>query len=424
MTTPLNATPRIVRADGMAEIAITTPGGLSDGAYRVTVYPLEMSAGWGEAVAVAASGGVVRVRQRFGGEQEYLLRVERVEGDTATLLGDVRVYALAPDLFARRPFKGDLHMHSLRSDGKDAPAEVAAACRAIGYDFMALTDHWQYAPSLEAIAAFADAPIALRMYPGEEIHHNAPYCPVHIVNFGGTESVNDRIAADPETYAREVAAIAETLDDPALTPAWRTNYAQCLWTYRRIRAAGGLSIFCHPYWFEGQRWYNVPEPIIARHFADLPFDAYELISGYQLHEVESNLLQVARYHEERAAGVRLPIVGVSDAHGCRTGILFGWYYTLVFAPSLELADLRQSVRDLYSVAVEALPGQTPRAHGPHRLVKYAQYLLRELYPAHDALCAEEGALMHAYLAGDLAAVDALRACRDEAAARWDAVFGV
>ena len=50
-----------------------------------------------------------------------------------------------------------------------------------------------------------------------------------------------------------------------------------------------------------------------------PFDAYELIGGFHLREAESNHLQVIYYQEERAKGKDMPIVGVSDAHGCDTG---------------------------------------------------------------------------------------------------------
>jgi hypothetical protein len=37
------------------------------------------------------------------------------------------------------------------------------------------------------------------------------------------------------------------------------------------------------------------------------------------------------------------------------------------------------------------------------LVKYAQFILREIMPLHDKLCAEEGRLMLLYLAGSLQA---------------------
>jgi hypothetical protein len=43
---------------------------------------------------------------------------------------------------AGRFYRGNLHTHSTRSDGTLPPAEVAAAYRARGYDFLAITDHF------------------------------------------------------------------------------------------------------------------------------------------------------------------------------------------------------------------------------------------------------------------------------------------
>ena len=85
-------------------------------------------------------------------------------------------------------------------------------------------------------------------------------------------------------------------------------------------------------------------------------------------------------------GRQIPIVGASDAHGCERGDLFGWYYTMIFSPSTELSDIVDSVKGLYSVAIEAIPNRPPLAHGPMRLAKYALFLMREVMPAHDALC--------------------------------------
>lgn len=41
-----------------------------------------------------------------------------------------------------RWWKGNLHVHSTRSDGGKTPAELAALYAGAGYDFIALTDHW------------------------------------------------------------------------------------------------------------------------------------------------------------------------------------------------------------------------------------------------------------------------------------------
>merc|ERR1712000_444133 len=115
---------------------------------------------------------------------------------------------------------------------------------------MALTDHRQYALSLEAQQAYAGIPIDLRIYPGEEVH--PPDNPVHIINFGGSFSVND-LFEDRGRYQAEVDQIDQQL---GTLPAGvnRYQYASCCWAFEKIRQGGGLGIFCHPYWFTGHRY--------------------------------------------------------------------------------------------------------------------------------------------------------------------------
>lgn len=398
-------TPRIVRADRKATVRIRPlfdhcrfeP----DAEYAVSYFPAEefaLRSGWPATsrLILKPSRGALRVPLYFEGEQEHVLLVERVSDGQRKPVGEFRLYSLAPDLFVRRPYKGDFHIHSCRSDGLESPGYVAGACRRIGMDFMALTDHRRHAPSLEAQRAYARLDVDLRIHPGEEVH--PPDNPVHIVNFGGGFSLSEFFARKEKRYRREVKAVQQKLGP--LPPGVNAyQYASCLWCFDRIREAGGLGVFCHPYWFTDHRY--APAGALTSHlFRMQPFDAYEVIGGYELHAVDSNTLQVARYHDERAAGRRIPIVGASDAHGCEAGQFFGWYYTIVFAPSPGLPDVIENVKMLYSVAVEALPGAAARAYGPFRLVKYALFLLRELMPQHDELCREEGRLMLARLAGD------------------------
>ena len=379
----------------------------SDRQYEVTYYPVEKishQSGWPKQhrKRLKVVDGTLRMPQYFEGEQEHVLLVEEVWGDNRRSVGEFRLYSVQPDLFGRKPYKVDMHMHSHMSDGRESPGYVTGCCRRIGLDFMALTDHRQYAPSLEAQQAYAGIPIDLRIYPGEEVH--PPDNPVHIINFGGSFSVND-LFEDRGRYQAEVDQIDQQL---GTLPAGvnRYQYASCCWAFEKIRQGGGLGIFCHPYWFTGHRYS--PAGALTSHLLETqPFDAYELLGGYDRPEIDSNTLQVARYYEERAKGNEIPIVGVSDAHGCETGSLFGWYYTIVFSATLEHSDLATSIKDLFSVAVEAIPGESVRAYGPFRLVKYALFLLREILPQQDTLCLEEGRLMLAHLAGDPSAAQLL-----------------
>lgn len=70
------------------------------------------------------------------------------------------------------------------------------------------------------------------------------------------------------------------------------------------------------------------------------------------------------------------------------------------------------------MAIEAIPGETVRAYGPFRFMKYALFLIREVFPEHDELCFEEGKLMMEYLAGDEKAAEKLKACKGRTVALY------
>ncbi len=50
---------------------------------------------------------------------------------------------VAPLSRARRFWRGNLHTHSTRSDGRLPPEAVADCYKDAGYDFLALTDHFR-----------------------------------------------------------------------------------------------------------------------------------------------------------------------------------------------------------------------------------------------------------------------------------------
>ena len=339
-----------------------------------------------ESARAVAQGGFLEGEFFFGKEQEYLISL----GDKII----AKAYSLAGDLFARAPYKGDFHIHSNRSDGMEPPARVAVSARDVGMDFLAITDHRQYQPSLEAIKAFAGYGNGdgMLLLPGEEIH--PPGNPVHMINFGGRFSVNalfDDMYAD-DAYEKDIEKLVAA---NGLAGDDAFHHAGCTWCFDKIAEAGGISILCHPHWITSNR-YNINAGLLDRLFSDRRFAAFELLGG---HACESNTLQVAYWQQKRAEGVRTPVVGVSDAHQTRRGgEYFGWTYTIVFSRTLTLDGLRESVQRGYSVAVESLPGEHARVHGDYRLVKYALFLLREYFPEHDRLCAVDSLDMKHHLA--------------------------
>lgn len=408
-------TPKIIPADTTVDVHIKALAKHeafdTNTYYEVFYYPLERFSSVGEykyqeKYLIKPEDGILKLTQHFVGEQEHIIKVKNASTQKQYTFN---FYSVNKDLFDRKPYKGDIHMHSHHSDGKESPGFVAASCRKIGLDFMALTDHHRYHPSIESQEVFKDLDLDMLIARGEEVHPENNH--VHIINFGGGFSVNELMNDNKEKYYAEVNNIEETIEYIEDGDA-RYQCASSMWCFDKIREGGGLSIFCHPYW-QVDNGYYISDTVISFMYQNQPYDANEVIGGYHPYEFESNTLQIARYYEERAKGKKVPIVSVSDAHGCEDADLFGWFYTVVFAPTNKQEDIISSIKELYSVGVEAPKGEAVRPVGPFRLVKYALYLEREVFPLHDELCFEEGQLMVKYISGNASAGERLMALKGQ-----------
>ena len=365
------------------------------------------------------------IKATFESEQEHLLQVVRTLANGKVSKLDFRVFSLAPDWYALRPFKGDLHLHTFKSDGLEDGRYLAARYREVGFDFMAVTDHRLYEPSIEVMEYWKELNPDFKLFPGEEVH--SPDNPVHIVNFGGKGSVNTIWREHEDQYRREVAEIIDAIPDKE--QGKESDYfavAASEWVFKNIKEKEGLAIFCHPYWSISTGNY-VSEWAVTEILKQRKFDAYELIGGFHSWQYHSNNLQAVRYYEEQARGNHFPVVGVSDSHGsdgfpfdfCSSGRilcdnsgndLFNWYYTIVLAEKCELPELIGNIKKFNSIAVSAPAGERPELFGSFRAVRYGHFLLRNYFPVLRTWCAVEGLLMQQYLAGE-DTLPALRALR-------------
>jgi len=219
-----------------------------DSEYEILYYPLDKpvqhdnsNESYGK--KAVPENGTIKFTRVFEGEQEHILILNEINSRGKKIIDEFRIYSLENDLYERYPYKGDLHMHSNRSDGVESPAYVAASCRKIGLDFMALTDHHRYYPSIEAQEAFNDIDLDFKIFRGEEVH--PPKNPLHTVNFGGSFSINE-LFENTEKYYSEIDELADKLGNiPDYVDIY--EYVSSVWVCNKIREAGGLSIFCHPY---------------------------------------------------------------------------------------------------------------------------------------------------------------------------------
>ena len=56
-----------------------------------------------------------------------------------------------PALIAREDIRGDLHMHTTYSDGRDSLRDMVLACCALGYEYIAITDHSEHAAAANTL---------------------------------------------------------------------------------------------------------------------------------------------------------------------------------------------------------------------------------------------------------------------------------
>lgn len=414
--------PSVVQADTKSKISIKGHGDyyrfFDDVKYSVTVCAKEcpdceidedftLSEYKREPILVYPKNGVIEFEYEFKDEQEWEIVVcafpEQKKHLNKTRLAyegvwdltemergiTFNIYSLKEDLYKRIPLKGDMHVHSSASDGEEPPEAVCAAYRKEGYDYLAITDHHYYDSSVQAKKRFEEFNHNMSIYCGEEVH-NKYFGRFHVVNFGGKHSVNDIILKDREKAKSIVKEEAKNIT--GLSGRDAEEVAWYKYITDEIRKSGGISIFAHPYWTV-RHCYNCPTKIAAEVFKRGYFDAYEVLGG---NKPEENNLQTALYYQMRAEGLKIPITGSTDSHSSyQHGIShFGNHQTIAFVKDKD--SVSEAVCDLYSVAVESLPGENIRAIGPFRLVKYAQFLIHNYYPVHDRLCAASGTTMLSY----------------------------
>ena len=336
-----------------------------------------------------AKNGELFFTYTFELEEEYYVRV--FNGAEQKQFLQLSVYAVKEDLYNLRPLKGDFHVHSCRSDGKESPAVCAANYRAAGFDFMAVTDHRQYSPSVEAQEAYKDVPLGMLLLNGEEVHSPDNY--VHVIHFGGDSGVNEIYEKDEEKYYKDVQKIIDTQELPYFD---KFTYAANMWVVKKIREANGLAVYCHPHWIPDT--YDVPDSLSRAFLENGIFDAFELIGGQTSHE---NNMQTAFYYQLRAEGVKIPITGASDSHGTINSGLFDKMFTIVFAAENSRDCILKAVKGCMSVAVEIYDDSVNYSvHGSYRLVSYARFLMEHYFALTARLSLEEGILMRSHALGD------------------------
>ena len=220
-----------------------------------------------------------------------------------------------------RLFKGDLHAHTLASDGVLSAEELARHYLRHGLNYLAITDHNQMisADSLPRLEGFT-------LIPGIEWTHFQGHA-----NFLG-------------------------VDKPYDEPFYANCRSEVHARFNSARSRGALIVINHPF-----------DEIAPFRFDmdSLPYDCLEIWNGPMR---ESNLRAVGLWQELLMAGKKVPICGGSDYHRDQLFLLPAGPTTCVYAMSSSPADLLSALKQGHSYITFSPAGPTLEMTAGHAIL--------------------------------------------------------
>jgi hypothetical protein len=277
-----------------------------------------------------------------------------------------------PSVTGARWYRGDLHLHTVHSDGERHPEELASAARASGLDFIVSTEHNTNSANRAWPACHT---AGLLVIPGEEVTtRHGHWLAVGLAprawvdwRYGPSDGVFPRFAA-------------------------------------QVRDGGGLVVAAHP---------SVPLPGAAWEFGFDDVDALEVWNGRWNLDDEYSLRTWQRLLRQ---GRRVVAVGGSDSHGAHQQV--GLPQTVVHAEGLSstaiinglrrgrsyLARSRDVALDLTASCGDGVagPGQTLRVPPDGRMTLTA--VISGAPDTEVALITPEGPVRRAMVGSDRARV--------------------
>jgi hypothetical protein len=210
-----------------------------------------------------------------------------------------------------RILKGDLHVHTLASDGVLSAEELARHAQRQGLDFLAITDHNQMVSS----EALPQVP-GITLIPGIEWTHYQGHA-----GFLG-------------------------LDRPYDGPFFTNSTDEVLARFQSAHSRGALIIIDHPFDENCPFTFNLDK---------LPFDCLEIWNGPMR---ESNLRALGLWNSMLLTGKKIPICGGSDYHRSSLFIYPGGPATCVYAMSASPADILAALKQGHAYISFAPDGPT------------------------------------------------------------------
>ncbi len=200
-------------------------------------------------------------------------------------------------------YRGDLHLHTVFSDGRRTPDQLVAAARAAGLDFIVPTEHNTHSAQLQWGNHATDDLLVLN---GEEVTTRSGHWPA-------------------------IGLPAGTWID------WRHPSGAPI--AAEVHRAGGLVVAAHPF-----------APCLGCAF-EHPYDLVDLIEVWNGPWTPDDEATLAHWHGMLRSGRWVPLVGGSDAHTPEHAV--GHPHTVVLADDLRREDLLAGLAAGRSYAVES-----------------------------------------------------------------------
>ncbi|HZT58759.1 MAG TPA: CehA/McbA family metallohydrolase [Pyrinomonadaceae bacterium] len=217
-------------------------------------------------------------------------------------------------------YRGNTHSHTTNSDGDGSPFDVASRYKALGYNFVFITDHNKFT-DISTINSQLAVPGQFAVLGGEEVTDSFSGKPVHTIGLNNTTAVQPQ----------QGASVLETMNND----------------FAAVRQAGGLPYIAHP---------NYGFALTADDLRKM--SGSSLFEIYNAHPVVNNVGDAthpsveAMWDDVLSSGRLLYGVAADDEHNLNKvgGALPGRAWVMVRAASLSAGAITQAMErgDFYA----------------------------------------------------------------------------
>ncbi|HIP21147.1 MAG TPA: PHP domain-containing protein [Sulfurimonas sp.] len=299
----------------------------------------------------------------------------------------VTLYCLNKKMMQLRPLKGDLHMHSIYSDGRATPFAMVMASLEAGMDFVSVTDHDSYKGSLKAIEKAKQNKIDILVLRGEEVSvggkkdMSVSQGNGHILSINANKSIEDQ-RKDTQKYEKELQIIATSLKKEDIDKNIDvSHYAKNIWVINKIKEAKGISILAHPNWVYKDGKYHLHQAFYKEMLKSSHLDGVEVFGEEKIKE-HNNMTHLTALQTKNKHKYLAPFAN-SDAHDSDHEI--GDRFTILFAKNKSASSVVKAMKEGLCCAVFKRENYEHQFIGKDELAQYVYFLIKEYYPKHTTL---------------------------------------